>query len=551
MASKKKASPSAKGGSPVEKLLKAATGDARDAAQFAVRKSLHVGGVVQAAAPALVAALLDGLARDPAAFAGLQLVADAVSAGDVRQLGTPKTPAKGPVDAVRKAIEAQASLIVGALRHDDPRVRAAAARVFAFVPSLPAAALDACVASEADDDVLFSAAFASFVRLSLAKLGSASSALSTARQSSKRAVRAASALGSLLDAGEASGLQELTPFLDPFRPQTMPWGQGELGDLVIAIARARKCNGAVATGLLECEKLPTGLGDVFLDLGDFKQSFKEIEVALVEALSQTQREIALGLAKHAGVRGLGWGLPSSVRDRRRWLGVAPPGVLEKVLDAKAAGAKRPLPVWKVWLDGVARATAVVVPKPIEAALDADAMLEAYGEILTLAYNIGANRLNVTDDQLLALAPSLNGRSFGWARTYWSELSGYFAARSSPELGNVVGIPGAPAVFLAWLSSKESLPDDLLAFFPAPRLKLAKHLLERLGSKVGEEALFRWVCRPDFADRGDFVVSTAERLLGIVSSKRIVDHLGKVVDGLADDLDPADLKELRASLRKHR
>ncbi len=72
------------------------------------------------------------------------------------------------------------------------------------------------------------------------------------------------------------------------------------------------------------------------------------EIALPEELTADQRRVAEALLRE-GVDAGGNGLPSSKRLLRRWLGVDPPGALERRVPWTHEGVAVEWPLWKVWL----------------------------------------------------------------------------------------------------------------------------------------------------------------------------------------------------------
>ncbi len=110
-------------------------------------------------------------------------------------------------------------------------------------------------------------------------------------------------------------------------------------------------------------------------------------LALPEELTADQRRVALALLRE-GVSAGGNGLPSSPRLLRRWLGVDPPGPLERRIPWTHEGVAVQWPLWKVWLSSPDEAleygqgvplvvTEHLAPaEVIEAA--AESLLEPYG-----------------------------------------------------------------------------------------------------------------------------------------------------------------------------
>ncbi|HEX7600527.1 MAG TPA: hypothetical protein VF316_02935 [Polyangiaceae bacterium] len=528
-------------------------------AAFALRKTLVGEGSVAPSTAPTVTLLLDVVVNGKGGAFAAQLIGDALSGGHLHHLAHPDAAVVGPIDDVRAAALAGRDALLAALDHDDPRLRTCAAFALAFLPALEGetrSALRRRLPVETDDDAAVSQGLALAWLCRNGRTDDDDRAFAEARRATSAGSRAGAAVASLV-LGEANreGLVDLAATAGKRLNQVIdlarvPWGEGAFQTALLALAKARGREHQMAVAWLESieetASMParSAVGQFALKAGGFSQHYKQWEVALPDALSEQERAIAVGLARFGGIDGLGWGVPRSVRDRRRWLGLAPAGALEKRIQVDG----RELPVWYVWQKDVANKGVAEFPAAVLAALTPDEIVEAHGEVLTLAYGIKANRKGPPLEPVLAALPRLTKRSAEWARAFWREASAYLETGSTPELGNVLGIAAAEALYLALVFNGESVPAELHANFPVYAPAVVKVLVERMGPTDAEEAVWSWMNAPRFADRGDFVLVGGAGLLAWVSSKRIVERLGSLLESKAEKLGADQIEKLRAALR---
>ena len=111
------------------------------------------------------------------------------------------------------------------------------------------------------------------------------------------------------------------------------------------------------------------------------------DLALPEALDDDQRRVAEALLR--GDLYYGGPLPASPRLLRRWLGVDPPGVLERRVDWVHEGAPVRWPLWKAWRDAPEELLEYGqgVPAPFVEMLTPAELIEAAGERSLEPYEI--------------------------------------------------------------------------------------------------------------------------------------------------------------------
>lgn len=73
-------------------------------------------------------------------------------------------------------------------------------------------------------------------------------------------------------------------------------------------------------------------------------------VALPSELDSQQVALATQLSDEEVISSAGCGVPAAGACRRRWLGLTPPGPLERIVPVTLAGTTRQLPVWRGWVE---------------------------------------------------------------------------------------------------------------------------------------------------------------------------------------------------------
>ncbi|HEY3818799.1 MAG TPA: hypothetical protein VGL81_16625 [Polyangiaceae bacterium] len=544
----------------VKALVDGKTPQDRQVAYFTLNQGLHADGAVSPSAAPTVPLLAEVLASHKAgAHRAAWLMGEALTAGHERVLVNPDAPVGGSVDEVRKAVEDCKAVLLAALADSDALVRTGAAFALTWAPGLADVsrpALRKQLSAESSDLARMS------LLLALGVLGRGHSApddhaaLKVATGSP--AVRGVAVLVRLLLGGKVSpieGAEDVVALLQsPVDREGTPWCGGHVDRLVVSIATRLKARAEVALAVAakldvaspgESWRVPAR---ALLELGGFTEQWKERDVALPEELSPTQTTIARILALRDAVDGIGWGVPRSGRDRRRWLGLTAPGPLEKRLEAQ-----RNWPVWRVWLDRVAQSASADFPPAVVAALSADEVLEAYAEVCLGAYGIGFNRRQPSADAIAAVADKTSPMAAEWARRFAAEVVGLIQAGSVPELGGVLGMPGSAAVYLAILKTGGAIPPDLYAYFPWGEGPLAHDILEMMAPEQREPAIWaRMSPHP-----GDLLlVKLVLPLLDLVPSKRIAEALVArlrnpiVRNMLGPDAAENSMAQIKAVAEKH-
>jgi len=479
-----------------------------------------------------------------------------LTAGHLRHLADPRSRIGGPIDEVREAAITRQETLLDALGHDNPGVRAAAAFALAFLPELgdwSRPALRQRLVTEEVDEPLMSQALALALLARDGRDPEDDQAFEQLRTRDSTAARAAGALAAIaLGDQDPQGLSDLAAQLvAPYASPVMPWGEGVLRSAVAALTVGTNQRCAVAVALLAClepsctEAVRSAVGSLALELGAFRDTWERWDVALPEELNDTQRAIAVAMAHVSGIEGLGWGVPRSVRDRRRWMGRAPAGALEKTIAVSTPEGDKSWPVWKVWQVLGTRPGEVDFPSAIIDALSADERLEAYGEVCSGAYNIIANRDDPPIEPVLEALSEVTDKAVAWARAYFAEMSELLAAESTPELGGSLGIDGMAPAYLALLARDEPIPTEFHAHLPMSTGDNgpARAILERLGTKA-EEALWVWMSQPSWVEQPDYLVAMTIPVLDLVASKRVVGRVLKAIEGLDEEDAEEFLEQLR-------
>ncbi|XXX81732.1 hypothetical protein WMF30_23520 [Sorangium sp. So ce134] len=330
-----------------------------------------------ASAPAL-ALLLDAVADAPEPDLLLVLAADILGADHVRTWLAPAGEAL-PAEAAEArgvALERRHALL-GWVRGERPAARAGAAVALAALPELRGEALPLLKRQAAEDP---DAAARASALIALGRLGEgdeeAGRIVDGARGAEHPLVRGAAAVAWLrLDAGRsfAEAAEGLAAWLEgtPAAPWTsgqtaLPWFGGlavtwykmkqPLEAAPSALAVLARQRGAIRDLVGTAVRLASGalsgvamrrLSAMALDLGGFLQ-LEQDHVALPEELSAEQRAVAEGLARTRLVPIAGLGLPACGASRRRWIGLEPPGPLERRIEIEIGGERKALPVWRAW-----------------------------------------------------------------------------------------------------------------------------------------------------------------------------------------------------------
>lgn len=156
-------------------------------------------------------------------------------------------------------------------------------------------------------------------------------------------------------------------------------------------------------------------------LAGFKDRWPQWEMlALPEELTPDMLRVAHALLRedlHVG----GWGLPSSQRLLRRWLGVAPPSAMERRIAWTHEGAAVTWPVWKAWREAP---EAILehnqgLPAPFLELLTPAEIIEAAGESVLEPYDIHGFPI---EQRLLDTLDRHGAEAVGWAVPFLDRLA---------------------------------------------------------------------------------------------------------------------------------
>jgi hypothetical protein len=313
--------------------------------------------------------------------------------------------------------------------------------------------------------------------------------------------------------------------------QVVWWCAGQAARIVAAVGQragvGAELAGALAEGL--GPDVPTrtwnGLAPVLLSLAGFTSRWAEQDVALPEELSEPQKAVARVLASRDGIEGVGWGVPRSGRDRRRWIGAAQPGPLEKRIRFELDGNVHDWPIWKVWRTVQERGLSTEeLPAAVARALTPTETLETLAEVSAGAYRIRETpkAARVSAELIVKVAAEAGPQAAEWARRYADETLALVEASSTPELGGVLGMPGfAPiAVYLALLNAGTAVEPRWYRFFSLVPVPIARLVLEKMEATEREEAVWQRVSAPGFGGPPEAIVDFVLPLLDLVPSKRL-------------------------------
>ncbi|WP_437972188.1 hypothetical protein WMF04_24110 [Sorangium sp. So ce260] len=538
------------------KALTAADGDERDEAYHTLNGTLYSAGAwFSASAPAatLLCDVIDGKTqgRDRA----LWLLADVV-AGDHEHALAGALAGRAPSadgDATRAAVVRRGSTLYSALSAKTPALRSAAALVLAFLPELAPESLRklrSALGKEEDAPVRASLALALGVLGAARKSGDDQSLLEGLRTSDGRGlVRGAAALALLLvDAGTkpTSVAADLRAWLAATpEPGTLPWGHdyvspGAAVRTLLAVAEARGVEArdgitAVLMDTVASEASPAVVDTVaaaLLTLGGFKERWDEEDIALPEELSEAQRHIAEAISRRDGIRGIGWGLAPSARDRRRSLGLAPAGPLEKRIQFADKKTTVSWPVWKVWVAAHKRKPSEdVMPAPVREQLSPVERLISLAEAALGAYRIGSStEVFVREEALVPAVGEAGAAAADWASSFLDEL---VRIADLPGQGPIPEAPpgvhtAASAALLAVVRSGRALSPTWDPLLPVAPLLPAREILAALPTERREAVLFAMFDKSrDPAD--DFDLKFLVPILDLAPSRRLAEiALEKIV-----------------------
>lgn len=354
----------------IKQLLTAATPFERDEAYWELWEAL-VGCVewVEASAPA-VTLLLDSATKTSNPTRLFVLVADIIGSDQLRGwLTTPDAVLTADEKAVHAAAVDKKNVLLEALAAKDGEIRGAAAMALAMLPELATESLPVLLqlAKEDQDIIAKASAVLALGRLGAQHVGAAS-LIETAREPGHPGlVRGAAAMSWLRQGADRrfehvraeieewlafqpdNGI-ELPWFRRPMWYRTLPFPDA-LARTLAALGRHRNQTGvdevtdfAVDTSR-KCGNGPveTQLAKVLLAFAAFPGEAVD-RVALVEELSPEQKAMAKRIATTHLLPMGGHRLPASGACRRRWIGVDPPGPIDRYVEHKGIL----VPLWRAW-----------------------------------------------------------------------------------------------------------------------------------------------------------------------------------------------------------
>lgn len=379
------------------------------------------GGRVFPASVAAIPMLQAGARRTGGRSRALSLVllAELASAGtddklttgvDLSDSTTKKAFAKAPLKDCRGAVLEGSLDYLGMLEDEDARVRAAAAFLLGFLPEIATKAitrLKAALAGDTDEYASGSALLATALLLRVigtageGVLDTESQATSTPLRRGLVALahRIVRGTNSVAELGDALGLIPLA-YVGTDR---FPWCQGRLDLLVVnairtsgvaaeleptamALVAAAKERGATA---LANDATPGRWARLALELTFPKSAKNEV---VPSDIGDTGKRVFSAITESQLLGKLGvvpgdFGLPSSLPDARRWLGLELPGPLDLEVSIAVGGSNKTLPVWKVLLM-VLRGTLpqAVWEEAADAQLTPQQLFDAYCDAALNVYN---------------------------------------------------------------------------------------------------------------------------------------------------------------------
>jgi hypothetical protein len=350
----------------IDELVAAGPRD-RERAYWGLQDPLVGRGKWFAASAPAVSLLLESVARaaDPRLL--IVLVADIVGGDQLRGwLRAPAAPLTPAEKAVHEAAIEHKGVLLGALRHEAGGVRAAAAMALAMLPELTPESLPllAVQATTDGDEIGRSGALLALGRLGASDVQAGAAVASSRAAGTPPLVRGAAGLGWLrldlarrfpearmqIEDGLSYRGEELPWFKDVAWFHNVPFADA-MGRALVALARHRgkDAERELAELILAIGKesgegtVETQAAKILLDLGGFSGKPAD-RVALVEELSPEQVAMAKELAATDLLPGGGFCLPASGAVRRRWIGLDPPGPLDRRTDVRG----KSVPVWRAW-----------------------------------------------------------------------------------------------------------------------------------------------------------------------------------------------------------
>jgi hypothetical protein len=505
-----------------------------------LRQALITGGQWYSASLPASQLLLEeaGKKERPGLALVLRLLTDLMCADHLHWLARQASEAGVP-DPIEREVRALVATfgdeVRALLEDDDPRVREEAAMFLGCLVEQAEASLSALkvrIAGETDPKALASVLMATAVLKH--NIGAEPAELRQFTDVNRDLrVRGLAAIG-LMICGKSQP-RSISSILWEFlvRNDGGCWSGGHCDALVIAASRSAgsACTDEVVDALVDQLALmgkaqrdgSENASSVILTLAGFKERWPdEHTVALPEELTARQRQLAERLARCGTPYGFGYGLPLVTRFIGRWLGDAPPTLLEERIDVTVNGTKLSRPRWWAWKHADESGIDGKSVDAYIARLDVPMQIRLIGSFASLGYWLGDVDSDLADPRRL---PELLGRlpegDVAWAQDYADELLEEPCEDTPAGLIVKRLLWVRYAVLTILVRSRVPLKPAWVALVPysAPRTMTLGALLEQLPYDFREEGTYRCL----FA----FTRSCLEALvpvLELVASRRIVEKL---------------------------
>ena len=504
----------------VPRLVRALTGGPEERADAfkALSSELFDTNKWFSASPAAAELLLSALASgDEGGELAGRLLADVVAGGSADAVGSGRFRAAPDARlgaSTRRVVSEAPDLVLAALSSERTEVAAAAALVLPYVPE----ALEAATA----DESLLSPRAARASYLFARCLADADSASVVRGLKLDALERAAVALAEMFTAGTVPEA-DLGPLFDAQSFDRFPWFNGHLlqplaqrfGDAPAATKLALVRAVSAPLQQTNAERLERA-AESLIRLGGFRDDFEQSEVVLVERLSPLQRACAELLARRDGIRlsAGNWGIPESGRDRRRWLGIDPPGPLEKIVSY----GKAKLPLWKAWREEIANGDRQL-PKFVEAALTPLELAEALSEVSLNGY--GISDVDATEEELFALGKRIGKAGVEWAISHARALATIWEG-GGPE-ATVMGASDAQEYVISGILVASGHPwtPELRPFAPVSPPEIAREVLPHLPTDLREDVVYQKSAHYFRNPHDDRCIGRLMPLIDLVPSERLL------------------------------
>ena len=477
-----------------------------EAAVGTLNASIYAPGQWYSASAPVVDLFVDVItAKGNQRFWATFLLADVIGGDHLHALEQKNIASSAEAKATRAAAVARLDDLLGALDDDDPRVRSGVAEVLAFIPEARDASLRALRTRFGVESV---ANVRGSIILALGVLGADRSWIEPGTDAITRGAAALATL--LLEPAAAPKAVDLASLLHAdISNHAFGWGRFELERLITTILRRRGddvLDVFLSINLADDARGWERWARAAMEESGLKQRYEKDDVVSVDELSPRERALAERVAKTDGIEGIGWGIPSSGRVRRRWLGVDPPGPLEKLVTHKG----RATPLWKVWRELYSDAKDGI-PTFVRKQLTPIELAHALGEMLLGSYGIlpgmGHPPLLPT---IVDVCEKLGAAGADWAEQFGRELLPYFRGKMTPENGGTITPYGVQfLITIPMLRAGRDFPIEFAVYAPAPP-PFFREFLEKIALVGRERAFLTRIELSDFEEKQDF-----ERIMSVV------------------------------------